>query len=48
LHPKEKSILTFDIGCQKDDEYWMMSQEKLEALCLEHIKPVIPDAKERT
>lgn len=47
LAPEGKSILTFDIGCQKDDEFWVMSQEKLEALCLEYIKPVIPDAKER-
>ena len=47
LAPEGKSIITFDIGCQKDDEFWKMDEEKLSALCLEHIKPVIPDAKER-
>src|SRR5436190_14638702 len=47
LAPEGKSILTFDIGCEKDDEFWVMDQKKLEALCLEYIKPVIPDAKER-
>jgi oxygen-dependent protoporphyrinogen oxidase len=47
LAPEGKSILTFDIGCQKDDEFWTMSQERLEALCLKYITPVIPDAKER-
>jgi protoporphyrinogen oxidase len=47
LAPEGKSIITFDIGCQKDDEFWTMDEEKLSALCLEHIKPVIPDAKDR-
>jgi protoporphyrinogen oxidase len=47
LAPEGKSIVTFDIGCQKEDEFWTMDEEKLSALCLEHIKPVIPDAKDR-
>ena len=47
LAPEGKSIITFDIGCQKDDEFWTMDEEKLSGLCLEYIKPVIPDAKER-
>jgi len=47
LAPEGKSIVTFDIGCQKDDEFWTMDEEKLSALCLERIKPVIPDAKDR-
>lgn len=47
LAPEGKSIITFDIGCQKDDEFWTMDEEKLSALCLEHIKAVIPDAKQR-
>ena len=47
LAPEGKSIITFDIGCQKDDEFWTMDEQKLATLCLEHIKPVIPDAKER-
>jgi protoporphyrinogen oxidase len=47
LAPEGKSIITFDIGCQKDDEFWTMDEEKLTALCLESIQPVIPDAKQR-
>ena len=47
LAPEGKSIITFDIGCQKDDEFWTMDEEKLVGLCLEHIKPVIPDDKKR-
>jgi protoporphyrinogen/coproporphyrinogen III oxidase len=47
LAPEGKSIITFDIGCQKEDEFWTMDEEKLSALCLESIKPVIPDAKSR-
>jgi len=47
LAPDGKSIITVDIGCQKDDEFWTMDEEKLSALCLEHMKAVIPDAKER-
>jgi protoporphyrinogen oxidase len=47
LAPEGKSIITFDIGCQKDDEFWTMDEEKLSALCLESIKAVIPDAKSR-
>lgn len=47
LAPEGKTIITFDIGCQKDDELWTMEEEKLVSLCLEHIKSVIPDAKKR-
>ena len=47
LAPDGKSIITVDIGCQKDDEFWTMDEEKLSALCLEHMKSVIPDAKQR-
>lgn len=47
LAPEGKSIITVDIGCQKDDEFWNMEEEKLVALCLEHIAAVIPDVKKR-
>jgi protoporphyrinogen oxidase len=47
LAPEGKSIITVDIGCQKDDEFWTMDEEKLSAFCLEHMKAVIPDAKQR-
>lgn len=47
LAPEGKSIITVDIGCQKDDEFWTMDEEKLSALCLDHLKPVIRDVKQR-
>ena len=45
LAPEGKSIITVDIGCEKDDEFWNMNEEELEKLCLQHITAVIPDAK---
>jgi oxygen-dependent protoporphyrinogen oxidase len=47
LAPEGKTILTVDIGCQKDDEIWAMDEQNLVELCLEHLTPVIPDAKKR-
>jgi len=47
LAPEGKSIITVDIGCQKDDEFWAMDEEKLIQLCLEHLEFVIPDVKKR-
>jgi protoporphyrinogen oxidase len=47
LAPEGKSIITADIGCQKDDEFWKMDDEKLSELCLEYIKTIIPNAKQK-
>ncbi len=47
LAPEGKSIITVDIGCEKDDEFWTMNEEKLVELCLQNIVEVIPDAKKR-
>lgn len=47
LAPEGKTIITIDIGCEKDDEFWAMDEEQLGALCLEHLTKIIPDAKER-
>src|SRR6266404_1318543 len=47
LAPEGKTMITVDIGCQKDDEIWAMDEQKLAALCLEHLTAVIPDAKKR-
>ena len=47
LAPEGRSIITADIGCQKDDDFWKMDEEKLSALCLEYIQRVIPNAKEK-
>lgn len=47
LAPEGKSILTVDIGCQKEDEYWSMSQEKITELCVENLTSIIPDIRDR-
>ena len=47
LAPEGKTIITADIGCEKDDEIWTMDEEKLTELCLNSLMPVIPDARER-
>jgi protoporphyrinogen oxidase len=46
LAPEGKTIITVDIGCEKTDEFWAMDEEKLTALCLEHLTKIIPDARE--
>ncbi len=47
LAPEGKSIITVDIGCQKDDEFWTMDEEKLTQLCLENLESVIPNVKQK-
>lgn len=47
LAPTGKTIITVDIGCEKDDEFWAMDEEKLTELCLENLTRIIPDAKEK-
>jgi len=47
LAPEGKTMITVDIGCQKDDEIWAMDEQKLAELCLEHLTAVIPDVKKR-
>jgi protoporphyrinogen oxidase len=44
LAPEGKSIITVDIGCEKNDEYWNMDSEKLINLCLQNLKSIIPEA----
>jgi len=47
LAPEGKTILTVDIGCQRDDEIWAMDEEKLAGLCLDKLMTIIPDVKKR-
>lgn len=47
LAPAGKTIITVDIGCQKDDEFWTMDEETITELCLKHLVKIIPDARER-
>lgn len=47
LAPAGKTLITVDIGCEKGDEFWQMDDERLGELCVERLKPIIPDARER-
>jgi protoporphyrinogen oxidase len=46
LAPEGKTIITVDIGCEKGDGFWEMSEEDLNKLCLKHMSKVIPDASD--
>jgi protoporphyrinogen oxidase len=47
LAPEGKTILTVDIGCEVGDRFWSMADEELGELCLEHLAPLVPDARAR-
>jgi protoporphyrinogen oxidase len=47
LAPEGKTIITVDIGCEKDDEIWAMDEEKLAQYCLQHLTAIIPNAREK-
>lgn len=47
LAPEGKTVITVDIGCEKDDEFWQMDDEQLGELCIENLKPIIPDVRSR-
>jgi protoporphyrinogen/coproporphyrinogen III oxidase len=46
LAPEGKTMITVDIGCEKDDAIWGMDEEKLADICLEHLGRIIPGAKQ--
>ncbi|MGI8787246.1 MAG: protoporphyrinogen/coproporphyrinogen oxidase [Pyrinomonadaceae bacterium] len=45
LAPEGKTIITADIGCEKEDEFWTMDEETIGELCLKHLTKIIPDAR---
>lgn len=47
LAPAGKTLVTVDIGCEKDDELWQLDDESLGELCVENLKPIIPDVRMR-
>ncbi len=47
LAPTGKTIITVDIGCEKGDEFWQMEDERLGEFCVEQLKPIIADVKQR-
>jgi len=47
LAPEGKTTITVDIGCNVGDEIWKMPEDRLSDLCLDHIEPLIPGARQR-
>ncbi len=47
LAPAGKTLITVDIGCEKGDRLWSMDDEALGESCLEDLKPLIPDIRQR-
>jgi protoporphyrinogen oxidase len=47
LAPEGKTIITVDIGCEKDDEIWNMDSDSLAELCLENLSEIIPNVREK-
>jgi oxygen-dependent protoporphyrinogen oxidase len=47
LAPEGKTLVTADIGCSVGDAVWSMEDEALGELCLNHLEPVIRDARRR-
>lgn len=47
LAPEGKSIVTVDIGCEKNDEFWNMEEDKLIELCLQNLTDIIAGVREK-
>ncbi|MDQ6904402.1 MAG: FAD-dependent oxidoreductase [Bacteroidota bacterium] len=47
LAPKGKSIITVDIGCEKDGEFWNMDEAALTEICLQHLETTFPGFREK-
>ncbi len=47
LAPPGKSLVTVDIGCEKNDALWTMPDDRLTELCLEHMEPIVRDIRQR-
>ena len=47
LAPEGKTLITVDMGAEKGDGFWQMDDESLGSLCVENLKPIIPDIKNR-
>lgn len=47
LAPEGKTMITVDIGSEKNDELWDMDDDAMTEMCLEHLTQIIPDARSR-
>ncbi|MFN0280017.1 MAG: protoporphyrinogen/coproporphyrinogen oxidase [Pyrinomonadaceae bacterium] len=47
LAPVGHTVITADIGAEKDDDTWNMSDDELAELCLNSMSEIVPDIRER-
>lgn len=47
LAPEGMTMVTADIGCETDSEYYTMDDEALGALCADHLEQMFPSARGR-
>jgi protoporphyrinogen oxidase len=47
LAPEGRTLITADIGAEKDSDHWSMDDAALGELCLDAITEVLPDARSR-
>jgi protoporphyrinogen oxidase len=47
LAPEGHTTLTIDVGCQVGDEWWQQPDEAVVERCLDDVRPLVPDVRER-
>ena len=47
LAPPGKTVITVDIGCERDDFYWSMDDDALGELCIANLNRLVPNARQR-
>lgn len=47
LAPAGKTLITIDIGAEVGDKFWVMPDEELGKMCLEHLTGIVQDANGR-
>ena len=47
LAPEDMTMVTADIGCETDSEYYTMDDEAIGELCVDHLQQMFPSARSR-
>jgi protoporphyrinogen/coproporphyrinogen III oxidase len=47
LAPEGKTLITVDIGCEVGDDIWRTDDDQLGEWCIDHLDPIIPNARRR-
>lgn len=47
LAPEEHTVITVDIGAEKDDDVWNMADDELTEMCLSSMTEIVPDIRSR-